>query len=44
MPTSSVKRVLKVPSDEQPTAKQTSVTGHGAQVSADSSDAFGAAG
>src|SRR5215472_11885601 len=25
-PTSSVKRVLKVPSDEQPTAKQTSVT------------------
>ena len=26
MPTSSVKRVLKVPSDEQPTAKQTSVT------------------
>src|SRR5512132_2467582 len=26
MPTRSVKRVLKVPSDEQPTAKQTSVT------------------
>jgi len=26
MPTSSVKRVLKVPSDEQPTSKQTSVT------------------
>ena len=26
MPTSSVKRVLKVPSEEQPTAKQTSVT------------------
>ena len=26
MPTSSVNRVLKVPSDEQPTAKQTSVT------------------
>ena len=26
MPTSSVKRVLKVPSDELPTAKQTSVT------------------
>ena len=26
MPTSSVKRLLKVPSDEQPTAKQTSVT------------------
>jgi hypothetical protein len=25
-PTSSVKRLLKVPSDEQPTAKQTSVT------------------
>jgi hypothetical protein len=25
-PTSSVKRVLKVPSDAQPTAKQTSVT------------------
>jgi hypothetical protein len=25
-PTSSVKRVLNVPSDEQPTAKQTSVT------------------
>ena len=25
-PASSVKRVLKVPSDEQPTAKQTSVT------------------
>jgi hypothetical protein len=25
-PTSSVKRVLKVPSDWQPTAKQTSVT------------------
>jgi hypothetical protein len=24
-PTNSVKRVLKVPSDEQPTAKQTSV-------------------
>jgi hypothetical protein len=26
MPTNSVKRVLKVPRDEQPTAKQTSVT------------------
>jgi hypothetical protein len=26
IPTSSVKRVLKVPSDAQPTAKQTSVT------------------
>ena len=26
MPTSSVKRVVKVPSDEQPTSKQTSVT------------------
>ena len=26
MPTSSVKRLLKVPSEEQPTAKQTSVT------------------
>jgi hypothetical protein len=26
MPTSSVKRVLKVPSEEQPTAKQASVT------------------
>jgi len=26
MPTSSENRVLKVPSDEQPTAKQTSVT------------------
>ncbi|MDT5389119.1 MAG: hypothetical protein QOE04_2760 [Mycobacterium sp.] len=26
MPTNSVKRVLNVPSDEQPTAKQTSVT------------------
>ncbi len=26
IPTSSVKRVLKVPSDEQPTVKQTSVT------------------
>ena len=26
MPTSSVKRLLKLPSDEQPTAKQTSVT------------------
>jgi hypothetical protein len=26
MPTSSAKRVLKVPSDEQPTSKQTSVT------------------
>jgi hypothetical protein len=26
MPTSSVKRVLKVPSDEQPTANQTLVT------------------
>jgi hypothetical protein len=26
IPTSSVKRVLKVPSDEQPTAKHTSVT------------------
>jgi hypothetical protein len=26
IPTSSVKRLLKVPSDEQPTAKQTSVT------------------
>ena len=26
MPTSSVNRVLKVPNDEQPTAKQTSVT------------------
>ena len=26
MPTNSVKRVLKVPSDEHPTAKQTSVT------------------
>ena len=26
MPTSSVKRVLNVPSDWQPTAKQTSVT------------------
>ena len=26
MPTSSVKRLLKVPSDEQPTSKQTSVT------------------
>jgi hypothetical protein len=25
-PTSSVKRVLNVPSDEQPTVKQTSVT------------------
>ena len=26
IPTNSLKRVLKVPSDEQPTAKQTSVT------------------
>jgi hypothetical protein len=26
LPTRSVKRLLKVPSDEQPTAKQTSVT------------------
>src|SRR6266581_8444012 len=26
IPTSSVKRLLKVPSDEQPTSKQTSVT------------------
>ncbi|MEA2616775.1 MAG: hypothetical protein QOE72_2558 [Chloroflexota bacterium] len=26
IPTSSVKRVLKVPNDEKPTAKQTSVT------------------
>jgi len=26
LPTSSVTRLLKVPSDEQPTAKQTSVT------------------